>query len=174
MQLMKPHRESFYIQSDSRDVKGRKYLLVVEAKESKHISVCHQRWREGSKTAFADLEHSQLFVVGRNVTRLSVHNIRQACQPLGTGYQGRELNADYRAVDMETSCSTCLLEWMVMWIKNATVLRLDDRNFWKEKLVICLQTSELFLLSSFWKPFQVKLRGIEMYISLFSRSHHFR
>lgn len=40
----------------------------------------------------------------------------------------RKAESRYGAVDTETSCSTCLVEWMVMWIKNVTALSLDDSN----------------------------------------------
>lgn len=38
---------------------------------------------------------------------------------------------------METSCSTCLLEWMVTWIKNVTALNLGGSNAWEEGSSSC-------------------------------------
>lgn len=36
------------------------------------------------------------------------------------------------SIDTQTNCSTCLLEWVVMWIKGVTALSLHDSNIWEE------------------------------------------
>lgn len=51
---------------------------------------------------------------------------------LGDWLSRRRGESQYRAVDTETSYSTCLLEQMVMWLKNVTALSLNASSTWEE------------------------------------------
>lgn len=52
--------------------------------------------------------------------------------PFGNWLSRRRGESQYRAVDMETSYCTCLVEQTVMWLKDVTALSLNDSNTWEE------------------------------------------